>query len=98
MEKRLPIIVVVHLVHVVAAGVEGMERTYTDNVSPIGARVFSKRPWRPGDLIWITSLNEEAVLGEVVYCERLANNRYSFGVEFGSGPITWSVLQRYARS
>jgi len=96
MEKRLPIIVMVHLVHEMAADAEGAERAYTDNVSPIGARVFSKHPWHPGDLIWITPVNEQAVLGKVVYCQCLADNRYRFGVKFAGGPVTWSALERYA--
>ena len=43
MERRLPIIVVVRLANCVPASVDGEEKTYTDNVSPRGARIFSKR-------------------------------------------------------
>ena len=97
MERRLPIIVGVRLVHVAAADTDGGERTHTDNVSPRGARVFSKRHRQPGELIWITPVNEEPVLGEVVYCQHLPDERYSLGVKFEEGPVTWSILERYAR-
>ena len=96
-EKRLPIIVVVRLVHGEAADTEGAERTCTDNISLCGARVFSKHPWQPGDLIWVTPVNEEPVLGEIVYCVHLPDESYRFGVKFEGGPVTWSILQRYAR-
>lgn len=96
-EKRLPIIVVVRLVAEAAADTKGQEWTYTDNVSPFGARVFSKHRWLPGDEIWITPINEEPVLGEVVYCQHLQGDRYRFGVKFEGGPVTWRILQRFGR-
>lgn len=98
MERRLPIILVVRLAHVVAAEIDEEERTYTGNISPCGARVFSKRPWQPGVLIRIAPINEESVFGRVVYCQRLPDDRYCFGVKFEGGPVTWSIIQRYARS
>lgn len=96
-EKRLPIIVVVRLVSEAAADTNGQEWTYTDNVSPFGARVFSKHCWQPSDEIWITPTNEEPVLGEVVYCQHLQGDRYSFGVKFEGGPVRWRILERYGR-
>lgn len=96
-ERRLPIIIVVRLAQGVGPDPESAERTYTDNVSQRGARVFSKHPWQPGDLVWIVPINEEPALGEVVYCQRLADDCYSFGVQFEGGPVTWSILERYAR-
>lgn len=98
MEKRLPIIVVVRLVHEAAADTNGEERTYIDNLSSLGARVFSKRSWQPGDPVRIAPINEEPLLGEVVYCQHLPDDRYRLGVKFESGPVTWSVLERYDRS
>lgn len=96
-EKRLPIIVVVRLVHEAAADTNGEERTFIDNISPFGARVLSKHPWRPGDPIRITPVNEQTVFGEVVYCQHLPDDRYRLGVKFEGEPVTWSILQRYDR-
>ena len=97
MEKRLPIIVVVRLVHETAADTNGEERAFTDNISPFGARVFSRHSWQPGDPIRIAPINEEPVFGEVVYCQQLPDERYRLGVKFEGGPVTWSILQRYDR-
>ena len=97
MEKRLPIIVGVRLANRVATETDGEERTYTDNISPGGARVFSQRSWQPGDVIRITALNEKPVWSRVIYCQRLGDDRFGLGVKFGSPPVMWSVLQRYGR-
>ena len=96
-ENRLSIIVVVRLCHGAAADRDEVERTCTDNISPCGARVFSKFLWHPGELVRITPVNEEPAVAEVVYCQHLPDDRYSLGLEFND-PASWSVLQRYARS
>ncbi len=94
MERRLPIIVVVRLANCVPASVDGEEKTYTDNVSPRGARIFSKRAWKPGDALRVTLLNGHSACGKVVYCERLPDDRYGIGVNFQDQPVTWSTIWR----
>jgi PilZ domain len=95
-ERRLPIVVVVRLAHCDPAGTDGEEeRTYTDNISPHGARVFSKRPWQLGDAVRVTPLNGDSACGKVVHCKRLPDDRYSIGVKFPTSPAKWSALQRY---
>src|SRR5713226_6167640 len=72
MERRLPIIVMVRLAQAERASTDEAERTYTDNISTHGARVFSKQPWQSGDEVTITPLNEQlTTCGQVVYCQRL---------------------------
>ena len=94
-ERRLPIVVIVRLV-AERAGTDGEERTYTDNISAHGARVFSRRPWQLGDKVRVTPVNEEStVRGKVVYCHRLADDRYGIGVQFRDRPVMWSVVRRY---
>jgi len=95
MEKRLLIIVAVRLAHSAPEGAAGEEKTYTDNISPHGARIFSKHPWQPGDALQVTPLNGNSARGRVVYCQRLPD-RYGIGVNFEDHPITWSILQRYS--
>jgi len=95
MERRLPIIVVVRLAHCEPASIDGEERTFTDNISPHGARVFSKRAWQPGEMVRITPLNQDAARAKVAYCQRLPDDRYTIGVEFQARPVTWSTLQRH---
>ena len=97
MEKRLPIIVVVRLSRMQDSPADEEERTYTDNVSGHGVRVFSRRPWRPGEQARVTPLNEESPMhGEVVYCQRLDNDHFCIGLKFQARPATWSTLRRYA--
>lgn len=95
MERRLPIIVVVRLAQAEHAGTDGEERTYTDNISPHGARLFSTRPWQPGDAVRISPRDEDAAFGSVVYCQTLADGRFVVGVNFQDRPITWSAMHRY---
>lgn len=95
-ERRLPIVVVVRLAHCDPAGTDGEEeRTYTDNISHHGARIFSKHPWQLGDAVRVTPLNGDSACGKVVHCQRLPDDRYSIGVKFHSSPAKWSALQRY---
>lgn len=96
MERRLPIIVVVRLSQLqhVPAGEE--ERTYTDNVSAHGARVFSRRYWTPGEQVQVTSVKEESsICGQVIYCQRLDKDRFWIGLKFPERPLGWTALRRY---
>ncbi|SRR5260370_10471977 len=95
MERRLPIIAIVRLAPAQRAVTDGEERTYTDNISSHGARIFSKYAWQPDDVVRITPLNEDVACGKVVYCQMLRDNRYSIGVKFQDHPVTWSALEKY---
>lgn len=95
MERRLPIIVVVSLAQIERAITEGVEWTYTDNISAHGARVFSKRSWALGEELSVTPLNEETTSGSVVYCQKLADDRYFIGVKFKEHQAMWSAIKRY---
>jgi PilZ domain-containing protein len=92
MERRLPIIVVVRLELAENTNADSEERTFTDNISDHGARVFSRHAWQPGDRLRVTPLNGDAACGQVVYCQRLPSNRYSIGLKFQDRPVTWSTL------
>jgi hypothetical protein len=94
MERRLPIIVVVSLAYLERADADGVEWTYTDNISAHGARVFSRRNWQPGDEITLTPFNEETTYGNVIYCQRMVDGRCFFGVKF-KDQVAWSIVRRY---
>ena len=72
------------------------ERTYTDNISARGARVYSVRLWQIGDAVNVTPQNEAPTCGNVVYCQRLADDRYAVGVKFLDPTIAWSAVRRFA--
>jgi len=96
MEKRLPIIVVVRLSRTRNLPSREEERTYTDNISARGVRLFSRYFWQPGEQVQVTPLNEESpMLGEVVYCQRLDDDHFGVGVKFQERPVAWSTLRRY---
>jgi PilZ domain len=95
MERRLPIIVVVRLAQAECASTNGEERTFTDNISSRGARVYSARRWQLGDAVQVTPRNEDRACGKVVYCETLEDGRFVIGVKFQDRPVTWSAMRRY---
>lgn len=38
---------------------------------------------------------EVAMLGEVVYCQRIASDRFFLGLKFRDKHIPWAILQRF---
>jgi hypothetical protein len=91
-EKRLPIMVVVRLADTDHPDSNGEEKTYTDNVSPHGACVASKRPWRPGEEVEVFSIADALTArAKVVYCRQVKSDFYFIGLNFpGQRPIRWS--------
>ena len=97
MEKRLPISIVVSLTHVRDQPVNGIELTYTENVSAHGARVISKRNWQPGEVAQVAPLKDESTIrAKVVYCQKLQDDRYCVGLNFNGSPVTWSTYRTYS--
>jgi PilZ domain len=97
MEKRLPIAIVVHLARVQDQPVDGAELTYTDNVSAHGARVLSNRPWQIGEQVQVTSFKEKTpIRGKVAHCQKVGDKRYSIGLNFNGGRVTWSTFRAYS--
>lgn len=91
METRLPIVVAVRLARIGIADGAREERTYTDNISARGARVFSVRFWQIGEEVRVTPRNEYAAVGSVVYCQALGDGRFAIGVKFQDGPVEWTA-------
>jgi hypothetical protein len=96
METRLPIVVAVRLVRSGIADGTREERTYTDNISAHGARLFSIQPWQIGEEVRVAPRNEDATNGSVVYCQALGDGRFAMGVKFHGGPIKWTAATRMA--
>ena len=95
-ERRLPIMMEVHLSPVARANDDRCERTFTDNISPHGIRMQSTSAWIDGEQADVTpKKGEVSMRGEVVYCQRVANNRFFVGFKFPQGHIPWSILQRF---
>ena len=77
-----------------SAGANGQEKTYIDDISPHGARVMTKHPWQAGDVAKLTS-REGPICGQVVYCQKLPDDRYAIGVHVLGRPIPWSIVERF---
>lgn len=97
MEKRLPIAMVVNLASADAQGLNCAELTYTNNVSAHGACVVSNRQWQPGEIVDVTSFQDEiAMRGKVVYCSRHGSDQYAIGLNFQNDAAVWSIYLKYA--
>ena len=95
-ERRLPIMMEVGLAPRGRASGERCERTFTDNISPHGIRVQSTSAWRRGERADVTPMKGEiAMLGEVVYCQKVRNDRFFVGLMFRDKHIPWTILQRF---
>jgi hypothetical protein len=89
-EKRDPLPVQVYLASLEEPRVR--ERTVTEDVSPHGARVLTKRYWRPGEVPLLTPLiGEFPKHARVAYCDPLANGGYCVGIEFEGPSFKWHV-------
>jgi hypothetical protein len=87
-EKRLPILIPVYLGSL--EDPRAAERTLTENVSPHGARVISKRSWQPGEEPLVTpATGEFSHIGRVIYCLPSAGQRFYLGIEFPDRAVKW---------
>ena len=89
LEKRLTMSVPVYLASM--GEPRARERTVTENVSPHGARVISKRSWRSGEEALIAPLTGEfPQVGTVVYSRhKNGEGPLCLGVEFLDRSVKW---------
>ena len=88
-EKRTPTLLPVYLASL--EDPHARERTLTENVSPHGVRIMSKRSWRPGEGSLITPLTGGTAVGRVIYCLPKTGDRFCLGVEFPTRTVKWDV-------
>jgi hypothetical protein len=97
MEKRIPVAIVVLLVHPQTQSADGGELTHTHNVSLHGASVASCDPWQIGEVAQVISFKDESTLsGKVVHCRQRASGHYLIGVSFQDRIVTWSAYRIYS--
>jgi hypothetical protein len=91
-EARIPMEVGVHISGHPA--LPGTETTFTENVSPRGARVLSTRRWRPNDRLTITTLTGSfRSLARVAYCQLIPDAGFAVGLEFLEPSGRWVVAE-----
>lgn len=97
-QKRLPVTMEVKLVPAEGAKGERRERAVVENMSALGARVYARIPWQLGDKVEVAPAVGGAPLrAEVVYCQKLADNRFVVGLKFLPSPVLWSILEKLKR-
>jgi hypothetical protein len=68
----------------------GAETTFTQNVSPRGARVFSTRHWKTNDRLTISTLTGSfRALARVAYCQKIPESGFAVGLEFLDPTGNW---------
>jgi len=66
------------------------ETTVTQNVSPRGASVVSKRRWQEGDRVLVKALEGDLrSRAQVVYCEILPSNTFALGLKLLTAAGGW---------
>jgi len=87
-ERREPLPVQIYLANLEEP--RARERTVTEDVSSHGARVFTKRCWRPGEVPLVTPLiGEFPKHARVVYCDSQPKGGYCVGIQFEGSPFKW---------
>jgi hypothetical protein len=75
-------------------GLPGTETTFTENVSPRGARVLSTRRWKPNDRLTIATITGSfRALARVAYCQLVPEEGFAVGLEFIEPNGKWVVAE-----
>ena len=75
----------------------GTETTFTENVSPHGARVLSNRRWNTGDRLTISTLTGAfRAIARVAYCQTTPHSGFAIGLEFVKPSGNWVVAESHA--
>jgi hypothetical protein len=89
-EKRLAMSITVYLAG--SSDHLAREQAVTENISPHGARVISKRYWPPGEEVILARGGEFPQIGRVIYCEK--TNHFCVGIEFPDRSLKWGDYLR----
>src|SRR6266849_5707052 len=69
------------------------ERTTTENVCSLGIRILTQRARDLNERLMIRSLiGDLQTLARVVYCQRVAENRFALGLELSRAVALWAGL------
>jgi hypothetical protein len=69
------------------------EMTFTENVSPRGARVTTVQRWQPGTRVLLAfPQNGIRSQGKIVYCQRVEGGNFALGLELPWQVQRWQML------
>ena len=89
-ETRVPMEVGVRITG--HSAMPGTETTFTQNVSPRGARVLSTRPWKVNDQMTISTMTGSfRAVARVAYCAVTPESQFAVGLEFLDPNGRWVV-------
>jgi hypothetical protein len=89
LEKRIRLAVPVQISSSLNPAVT--ERTTTENVCSLGARILTQRARNLNERLMISSLlGDLRTLCRVVYCQRLPDGRFGVGLEIQGRAVNWS--------
>ena len=75
----------------------GTETTFTENVSPHGARGLSTRRWNTNDRLTISTLTGAfRAIARVAYCQTTSESGFAVGLEFVEPSGNWVVAESHA--
>jgi PilZ domain len=87
-EKRMSMVIAAYLLD--TEGRRATEQVVTENVSPRGARVFTKCRWQSGERLRIAGFaNQFRVGARVVYCQPGPSGGFFIGLEFRERCADW---------
>jgi len=91
LEKRIRLAVPVEILN--PQNPAAAERTTTENVCSLGMRVLTRRARDLNERLMIRSLGGDLqTLARVVYCQRVAENRFALGLELSRAVAVWAGL------
>jgi hypothetical protein len=89
-ETRIPMEVGVNITGHPA--LPGTETTFTENVSPRGARVLSIRRWKINDRLTISTVTGSfRSIARVAYCQLVPDTGFAVGLEFIEPTGRWVI-------
>jgi hypothetical protein len=87
-ERRIPVRLPVYLARV--SLLAETELAVAVNAGQHGLRVITRRHWRPGEVLIVTSLsNEPRITAKVAYCWRRLEHTYDTGLQVETAAPRW---------
>jgi hypothetical protein len=88
-ERRIPMAVAVRITG--HAALPGVEATFTADVSSRGARVYSTRPWRPDERMFLSTYSGFRSVARVAWCSPERDAGFSVGLQLLETAGNWVV-------